>query len=317
MTAGTDDALSRYGIPVWRGAVNAWDCDTMGHMNMRHYLAIARRGLAVLAQRLGLGAVFEPGASATLRLIDQTVRYVGEAHDGDPLHMQAAIEAVGDTEMTVIQVLIHSVSGRPSAILRSRIRHVTARDDRAFAWSARVRQKAEALIQRAPALMTLKSLVLSPPLLNGSADVADALGMQCTGLGLIEPADCDPFGWVREDAFMGWASDAGAQIFNPWHLRHAADTGQTALGRVMLEGHIVIGRPAFAGQVFDLRSGLSSVTDKVETRIDWFLDPTGGAPFAVMAGVFASFDLTARKITPLPDPYRSEMRQSVVPNLWL
>ncbi|MFN3228572.1 MAG: thioesterase family protein [Asticcacaulis sp.] len=317
MTVGAGDSLSDYGIPVWRGAVNAWDCDTMGHMNMRHYLAIARRGLAVLAQSLGLGAVFEPGASATLRLIDQTVRYVGEAHDGDALHLQAAIEAVGETDMTVIQVLLHSASGRPSAILRSRIRHVTARDDRAFAWSARVRQKAEALIRPVPSLMALKSLVLSPPLLNGSIDVAEAMAMQSTGLSIMEPIDCDPFGWVRADAFMGWASDAGSQIFNPWHQRHAAETGQVALGRVMLEGHLVFGRPAFAGQVFDLRSGLSSVTDKVETRIDWFLDPAGGAPFAVMAGVFASFDLSARKITPLPDPYRAEMRQSVIPNLWL
>ena len=33
------------GPVVWRGGVNTWECDEMGHMNVRFYLAKAMEGL--------------------------------------------------------------------------------------------------------------------------------------------------------------------------------------------------------------------------------------------------------------------------------
>ena len=49
-------------LEVWRGAVNAWTCDEMGHMNVRFYLAHALEGLAGVALALGLDDAYSPKA---------------------------------------------------------------------------------------------------------------------------------------------------------------------------------------------------------------------------------------------------------------
>ena len=33
------------GVEVWRGGVNTWECDEMGHLNVRFYVARAMEGL--------------------------------------------------------------------------------------------------------------------------------------------------------------------------------------------------------------------------------------------------------------------------------
>ena len=42
-------------IDVMRSSVNTWECDSMGHMNVRHYSARAGDALARVALELGLG----------------------------------------------------------------------------------------------------------------------------------------------------------------------------------------------------------------------------------------------------------------------
>ena len=45
-------------VEVWRGAVQAWECDEMGHMNVRFHLAKAMQGLAGAAAALGMPHAF-------------------------------------------------------------------------------------------------------------------------------------------------------------------------------------------------------------------------------------------------------------------
>ena len=33
------------GLEVWRGSVNTWECDQMGHLNVRFYVARSAEGL--------------------------------------------------------------------------------------------------------------------------------------------------------------------------------------------------------------------------------------------------------------------------------
>src|SRR5690349_9444707 len=42
-------------MEVLRSGVNTWECDQMGHMNVRHYFARANQGISVLGLALGLG----------------------------------------------------------------------------------------------------------------------------------------------------------------------------------------------------------------------------------------------------------------------
>ena len=50
------------GLEVWRGGVNTWECDRMGHLNVRFHVAHAAEGLVGLAAGLGLPRAFAPAA---------------------------------------------------------------------------------------------------------------------------------------------------------------------------------------------------------------------------------------------------------------
>lgn len=79
------------GLEVWRGGVNTWECDALGHMNVRFYVARAMEGLVGLASALGLNGAFRERANATLLVGDHHIRFLSEARVGAPLHLVAGV----------------------------------------------------------------------------------------------------------------------------------------------------------------------------------------------------------------------------------
>ena len=53
-------------VEVWSGGVNTWECDEMGHMNVRFWVAKAQEGLAGLAAQLGMPRAFAGDGEATV-----------------------------------------------------------------------------------------------------------------------------------------------------------------------------------------------------------------------------------------------------------
>ena len=60
---------------LWRGNANTWECDELGHLNVRFYMAKAQEALAGLADQLGMHHAFAPDATATLIPRDVTLRF--------------------------------------------------------------------------------------------------------------------------------------------------------------------------------------------------------------------------------------------------
>ena len=76
-------------IELYRGSINTWECDEMGHMNVRFYVAKAMEGLAELAHIAGLGHAFRANVQSTLRPREQHIRFMKEAHAGAPFTIDA------------------------------------------------------------------------------------------------------------------------------------------------------------------------------------------------------------------------------------
>ena len=305
------------GVEVWRGGVNTWECDEMGHLNVRFYVARAMEGLVGLASALGLAGAFRAHSPATLIVQGHHIRFVREARSRAPLHMVGGIVDFDDHTALFLQLLIHSTTGELAASFQTRVVHATARDERPFPWSPATRRLAESLRIEVPERARPRSLALAPSAGAPSLGEAERLGLIRLGGGAVGPADCDVFGRMRPELFIGRVSDGvpalGAALRAP---EPGSPTDRpSGVGGAVLEYRVVYLAWPRAGDRFEIRSGLAAVGERTQNLVHWMLDPESGRAWATAEAVAISLDLDARKVIPISAEDQARLRGRIVQGL--
>jgi acyl-CoA thioester hydrolase len=306
------------GIEVWRGGVNTWECDGMGHLNVRFYVAKAMEGMVGLAAALGLDGAFRPTANSTLMVRDQHVRFLREARPRDALHMTGGVLAMGDDDARLLQLLIHSATGQVAASFQTVVAHVTAGGARAFPWSDETRARAETLRVEVPGGAAPRSLGFEP-VGAGEASLANAdrMGLMRLAAGAFGPEDCDVFGRMKPEVFIGRVSD-GIPGLNGALRDEPADGARPAnRGGAALEYRLVYRSWPRAGDRFVMRSGLAAVDARAQRFVHWMLDPASGQAWGAAEAIGVALDLDARKIISISPEEQARLAARVTPNLAL
>lgn len=289
-------------IELYRGSINTWECDEMGHMNVRFYVAKMMEGLAELGHAAGLGHAFRNKAQSTLRPRDQHIRFIKEAHAGAPFTMTGCVLEVGDSSVLVYQQITHQ-SGEPCASFRTWVDHVDVDTGATFAWSGATRAKLEALIDTPPVATAPRSVDMALPV-RASATMADAdaVGAPVIGRGVVLPQHLDHTGAMMPEFFIGRVSDSIAHLLKPWRdkVKAAAEArGETLrMGGAVLEYRIVYRRWPRVGDRMVIRSGCGFQKEKVHSFIHWVMDPDTGLAWCTSEAVAVSLNLDTRKIIP-------------------
>jgi acyl-CoA thioester hydrolase len=307
------------GVEIWRGGVNTWDCDEMGHMNVRHYVVRAQEGLIGLAAELGLPGAFSPHANATLLVKEHHIRFLREAHAGAPLAMLGGVIEMGETEARLLQLLIHPATGELAATFQTTVIHATPREGQPFPWPRITLERAEALKVEIPEKARARSLDLSPFKPTASLARADALKLSRIGLGGLLPTDCDVYGRMRAEQFIGRVSDGIGAFIHPFRdlvVEHAEHKPQR-MGGAVLEYRIAYLAWPRIGDRVDVRSGLVGTDARTMRVVHWMLDPATGEPWGTSEAVAITFDLDARKVVPVSDAARTALARFEVEGLAL
>ena len=307
------------GVEIWRGGVNTWDCDEMGHMNVRHYVVRAQEGLIGLAAELGLPQAFSPYANATLLVKEHHIRFLREAHAGAPLYMLGGVIEMGESEARLLQLLVHPASGELAATFQTTVVHATPRDGQPFPWPQVARERAKALKVEVPEKARARSIDLSPFTTIASLARADALGLSRIGLGGLLPSDCDVYGRMRLEQFIGRVSDGIGSFIHPFRdvvVEHV-DPRPARMGGAVLEYRIAYLAWPRAGDRVDIRSGLIGTDARTMRVAHWMLDPATGEPWGTSEAVAITFDLDARKVVPVTDAARAALAANEVKGLAL
>src|SRR5689334_10045808 len=90
-------------IEAMRSSVNIWECDHMGHMNVRHYSARAADGLARLALELGFGPRKLEEAGLAVRAVGQHLRFHREMRPGAAFRVSAGVIHAGEEGVRVYE----------------------------------------------------------------------------------------------------------------------------------------------------------------------------------------------------------------------
>ncbi len=307
------------GAEVWSGGVNTWECDEMGHLNVRFWVAKAFEGLGGLARHLGMPRAFAADGEATLVVRDSHMRFLKEAHAGAALTMTGGVVEMGETEARILLVIRHP-TGAPAATFQMVVAHATSRDLRPFPWPARVRAAADALKIEVPSFAAARSIDLSPVAApTASFPRAEELGLQRIGMGTVQVQECDVFGRLRGEMFIGRVSDGVARLFGDKRPGPALAEGEKAprVGGAVLEYRVLhLGWPR-AGDHVELRSGFGGAETRTRRVFHWMVDPVSGRPWASAEAVVISFDLDARKVIDISPEALAEYQAQAVPGIGL
>jgi len=306
------------GVEVWRGGVNTWECDEMGHLNVRFYVVRALEGLVGLASALGMPRAFSATAGATLMIREQHIRFLREAMAGAALHMRGWVVDMGETEARLVQVLYHA-SGEPAASFQTVVSHVTPHDGRAFAWTDEARGRAASLTAPIPDFAAARSVDLGPVECQASLARADAFGLAHISSGAVLTRDCDVFGRMSAEHFIGRVSDGIPRLagLSREVVVAAAAERPARVGGAVLEYRLIhLGWPR-AGDRIEIRSGLAGVDARTQRLVHWMVDPDLGRVWGAAEAVTVTLDLDKRKIVPVAPAAQAELNARAIKGLTL
>ena len=306
------------GVEIWRGGVNTWECDEMGHMNVRFYVVRALEGLVGLAAALGMPRAFSPTAGATLLVREQHIRFLREALAGAALHMRGWVAEMGETEARLVQVLYHA-SGEPAATFQTVVSHVTPLEGRAFPWTDEARRCAAPLTSPVPDFAAARSVDLSPVQCQASLTRADTLGLAHISSGAVLSRDCDVFGRMNAEQFIGRVSDGipGLAGLTRKAIVEAAEEPPTRVGGAVLEYRLIHLAWPRAGDRVEIRSGLASVDARTQRLVHWMVDPDLGRVWGAAEAVTVTLDLDKRKIVPVAPAAQADLNARAIKGLSL
>ncbi|WP_429097232.1 thioesterase family protein [Aminobacter sp. BE322] len=304
---------------VWRGGVATWECDEMGHMNTRFYVARCMEAIATTFGLAGLPRLFAPASTTTLAVGSMHIRFLREARAGTSMHMTAGFTSIGDTRADIVIMMFDSASGECAATFRIGVSHIEVANGAARAWPEAFAARVAAGLVDTPELALPRSTGEPPATMSASGARAKELGLRQLGQGAVLQQACDPFGKMLPQGFVAAIADSIRNIITPLRelcARHS-DRNGPHFGAAALEFLILLDDLPENGDCWEVRSGLARADGRTMGIVNWMLDPFSGRAFGTMEVVAICFDLETRRLLPIASSAQAELAGWTVPGLSL
>lgn len=301
----------------WRGSAEAWECDEMGHMNVRFWVRHCLDGVLVLAEDIGCGGAFGKAATATLVPIRQHIKFMREARAGAPLFSRGGIVSITETEITFYCEIVHTFSGEIGATFITTLAHIDAKTGKAFAFPMRVATLCEPFKTEIPPHGQPRSIAMEGELVRGNTQTAIGLGCHFIGLAGVRSDEVDLFDRLHPEGMIARVSNAMPNLLSKWREDATAEMSEIdgiarTAGAAVLEYRLDYLAWPSMGDMTAVYSGLTAVADKTITLRHWLLDPLTGEPWCVCEAVAVTLDLQARKIVANPPRAKAALEAMLV-----
>ena len=273
-------------LPVdYRGYVNAWDCDEMGHMNVQFYVAKASEALDGLLARLGLDRMQRRDA----RVAQHRVRFVKEMHVSD------LVEIVGGATKFAGTTLDAYLE------MRNGLGAVCARVD------ATVHNAAAAspeLCDGGPGAGGLEAGA------EGDGALSATSGFRETIRNVVQSVHCDVDGCLAPRGVMARFSEAQGHL---WAMLDAPRAWQREanLATATLEYRIRYGAKPPAGSQVRLMTRVVAASGKTIRFRHWLFDAETDEMVAAAAGAALFLDRADRRPIALPERVATAARKLI------
>ena len=287
-------------IVIGRGSVQQEECDVMGHMNVRHYVARVTDALSWLLLEAGL-----PPSRGGFRVLDQHIRFLREMSPGTPFTILGGVLDPRPDAPRLLAEIRNSATGEPAA---------TFVTDIALQGGAPGGLGPEGLRVELPDHARPRGLSFAPARPLPDRAGALAMGLAEAYRGAVRAHECDRDGVMRPDGVIARVWDGVPNLRNRGTGLGVKEEG---IGSAALEYRLVHLRPLVAGQLVTVTSGLRALGEKTTTWTHILHDGETGAPVAAAEAVGVAFDLAARRAIPIPPARRAALEALLVEGLGL
>jgi acyl-CoA thioester hydrolase len=280
-------------IPCYRGAVDSWECDQMGHMNVQFYMSKAAEAFGHLQNSLGLNPTLIRRGKKGLRLKDIRIQYKAEVHAGTILHGLAGIRQIENNQIKGFIHLFDTAYNRLSAAYEFTAVYTDLEQHQKLPLPAFLREAADKMTD------THSEMYQPEPFAGAMMPAKHLDNMFESARSSVDVWECDMFKHAEMRHVIGYFSDAATHILGAVGLTREAVRDRN-LGSAALDYYSEFHAPIRMSSPIVLKSGLMGAEGKIfrfgHNLID--LDTNEIAVTTTVLGCY--FDMTLRKSVPLP-----------------
>jgi acyl-CoA thioester hydrolase len=298
-------------MEVLRSSVQEWECDQMGHLNVRHYFGRANEGLALMFAELGLGPSRLRREGLVLRAIDQHVRFQREMRPGTAYSVRAGIVSTTPDAVHTYQEIGMRPQSEIAATFLSEVALYGTSTGSRRPFPPQLAALSNPLRTEIPPHGAPRGVPRDPPKPPLTRAQAIERGLVGAFLGPVRAEECDENGWMRESGMMAKIADGMAHFFISFRDQPRAD----GIGGAALEYRFVFRKWPRLGDFVEVRSGLKGLGAKTYQISHFIFDVESGECLASAESVVVSFDLATRKSIEIPSELRAVMQRQVIDGL--
>lgn len=281
-------------IETYRGYVNTWECDDVGHMNVQFYMSKLDSSLEHLRLALGLGPTRIRNDRLYLRPLEDHVRFLSELRVSDCLTIESGILEADQRALIVFSEMRNSVTAEVSATFVTRLESMDVDNGLPVDLPKDIRARAATHMTELPDYATPRSVDLSSPLPTLAAGDIAARKLVPIYHGIITPAQCNVYGWMTQPHYMGRYSDGGGHLWNAVGMDRQS-LNAMGVGVALLENNQRYLQPLRPGTLITVASGIRTLARKTTGFAHYMFNAETGTLVATSEATAILLDLNARR----------------------
>jgi acyl-CoA thioester hydrolase len=293
-------------IDTYRGYVNPWECDEMGHMNIQFYMGKTSDAAFHQQAFLGLGYEHQQTERTTYVALEHHIRFHKELFASDLVAVRSGVLSLNDKTMRIYQEVRNALTDTLSATLVVDVGHFDLNARKLVPWIDFTRSQAEKIMVERPDAAEPRS---QP---DGSLDRdvsharAEEKGMHETNRSAVNRWECDANDHMNSRFYLARFSECQGHMWAAAGLdRHSQKA--KGLATATVEMRLAYFKELNAGQTLFVRTGLEAQNAKTLRYRHWMFDAETGEAAAASEGTALLISRETRKAVDLPPEIRDRL----------
>lgn len=301
-------------IQTWVGECSAWECDDLGHLNMRHYMTKVHQARQMFIIKLGLSEAFKRNSVSSVRARDIHIKYLGEARPGDPLRIETGLLSISGCEARLCHIMYHA-DDRIAATIVETVEHISLLSMKPFDWPHRVGHSAGQFIVEQPGPSQPRNVSYDMPAKAPNEKRLKKLGAPFIGMGVFQPHEMGTDRRATVQSLLGRVTETIASYIDAWPELHDEEYRAAGNSGALLEARIVVHNRPAVGQAYHFYSGVQGCNEYTRALVHNVVDAVTGKSFFSMVGHGCQFNLNTRKLIKTSPEQQARLNKIAIPDL--